>query len=170
MVSRSKLWLIPLALLCHNIEEAIGMWTFLPIDPATLPLLPVSLPPTITYGPFLLALIVVTALPFVLLAAHRRERAQQVALFALLALASALLLNVVWHVGWSFVFQGYTPGVVTAILVLLPAVAHVLWCAWRERWFQERVLWALPIAAVLLHGPALFGLLAGSRWVLAHLG
>lgn len=146
------------------------MWPFLPLDPTRLPVPPPPAVPTLTYGPFLLALVVVTALPFALAAAYHRGRAPRAALYGLLALASALLLNVLWHVGWSLALGRYTPGLVTALVVLFPVVTSVLWRASREGWLQKRALWSLPVSAVLLHGPGLLGLLAGARWALADRG
>ena len=146
------------------------MWAFLPLDPSRLPDPLAVLVPTLTYGPFLLALAVVTALSFVPPAVYGQERTQGAALYALLALASALLLNVAWHIGWALAFEGYVPGLVTALFVQLPAASYVLCCAWRDRWLRRRVLWSLPLAAAVLHGPVLFGLLAGARWVFSLRG
>jgi hypothetical protein len=60
-----------------------------------------------------------------------------------------------FHVGWSVALRGYTPGVVTAVLVVLP---FSIW-AWREVAHAGIVSdvgwWLLPITLALLQ-PVLF--------------
>lgn len=64
-----------------------------------------------------------------------------------------MLVNVfVPHVPASILFRGYTPGVVTAVLVNLPLMSALIVVALREQWVTERE--ALVFAGVVPLGIA----------------
>ena len=56
--------------------------------------------------------------------------------------------------------RGYGPGLATAILVNLPFSVYLFRRATGEHWFSVRALFSLIPAAIILHGPALVGLIA----------
>ena len=90
---------------------------------------------------------------------HRRPDSRT-ALWLLLLIQSAVLLNAVWHVAIAFVlFGGYAPGLVTAVVLNLPFSIHLLRRAFREQWLSRPARWALVPGAILLHGPLLAALL-----------
>jgi hypothetical protein len=57
------------------------------------------------------------------------------------------------------VFNGYAPGLLTALLINLPFSLYLLRRATRERWVSHRAMWALLPGALLMHGPLLSALL-----------
>ncbi len=69
-------------------------------------------------------------------------------------------MNVLSHVGAASMVRGYSPGLVTAVLVNLPFSAYLIGRAAREPWLsRRRLLGASPIS-LLIHGPLLVGLLS----------
>jgi hypothetical protein len=113
----------------------------------------------ITLGQVWLALAVVTLVPFALAAWASRGR-NPVALWLLLLVQATVLLNVLWHVGAAALFfDGYAPGLVTAVGINLPFSIYLLRRAAREEWVGAGARWALLPGALALHGPALSGIL-----------
>ena len=54
-----------------------------------------------------------------------------------------MLLNVLWHVATAaLVFNGYAPGLLTAILINLPFSVYLLRRAASERWVSRGAMWA----------------------------
>jgi hypothetical protein len=156
---------VPVLLALHNLEEALTIEAVLPMlrerapDPvrAALPLIGVR--------QFLLALLVVSVLAFAVALWGSVARPGTTRGYLLLVVQATVLVNVVWHVTAGVVIGGYTPGLVTAVLVNLPWSIYLLGRAAREQWHGRAALWALLPAAILLHGPALVGLLALSAGV-----
>lgn len=157
---------LPVVFLVHNLEEALWMRGFLPLDPARLPAPVQAYMPEVTYPQFLLVLAVVTVLPFLIVASANVRRRASVGVYALLSVAAVLLLNVGSHVGAALYFGGYTPGLVTALCANLPVALYTLWRAIQERWMSRWALWTLPLTALILHGPILVGMLSASSWLL----
>ncbi len=151
---------VPLALLLHNVEEALGMraalprlevvWSGLIGERATLP----------STHQYHLALITVTALAFgVYLLARRWDPAS----YGLVVLQGVMALNVVSHVFGATLVRGYAPGLITAVVVEGPVSALVFQRIRREGWLSRTQWRLLPLLVVLLHGPALLALLAWVR-------
>jgi len=102
---------------------------------------------------------IVTLVPFAI--AWWATRAQSgVAVWLLLLIQATVLLNVAWHVAAAaLLFDGYAPGLVTAVVVNLPFSIYLLGRASREAWVGAPARWALAPAALLMHGPLLSSLL-----------
>jgi hypothetical protein len=166
MRSRSVLWLVPLLLAVHNAEEALFFPRYLPFVLYRLPATWQALIAPLTTGQVGAALAVVTAVAFIVAWWSYRRPESALALWLVLLIQAAVLLNVLWHVAAAVVlFGGYAPGVVTAVLINLPFSVFLLGRASRERWLGPRALWGLVPAAIVLHGPLLAALLVFTeRW------
>lgn len=154
---RTALLLVPVLITVHNAEEALLIPSVLRVLPRRLPSgLGLSIP---TYPQFLAALAVVTLVPWLvwLFGVARRETRAGVTL--LLLVQMVMLVNVASHVGAAVFLGGYAPGVVTALALNLPFSIHLFRRAMAERWISLRTLAFLFTAAVLIHGPGLFGLM-----------
>jgi thiamine transporter ThiT len=160
MSTRQVLWLVPVFLAVHNAEEALFFPRYLPLVLARLPRGWQAVAAPLTTGQVWSALAVVTGVAFaVAWWAHRRPHSR-VALWLLLLIQSAVLLNAVWHVTVAVVlFGGYAPGLVTALVLNLPFSLRLLRRAVREQWLSRPERWALVPGAILLHGPLLAALL-----------
>lgn len=144
MSRKISLRLIPVVFLLHNAEEALLLRRFLLVDSARLPEVLHSLVPPVTYPQFLVALAVVTPLPFLFAALGNLERKGSLAVYALLVTAAVLFLNAFLHAGSVAVLGKYVPGLATALLLNLPLTAYLLWRATREPWVSRRALLSLP--------------------------
>lgn len=152
MSRKMLLWLVPVFLTLHNLEEALTMPAFIERRNATVS---GSLPP-ITYSQFLTALVIITLIPYMvaLFWIGRRWAA-----YLLVGLQAVMLINVLAHSLLALSFGGYTPGLITALLINLPFSLYLLRRAVREGWMSRSALvWIFPIG-LLIHGPALAGLM-----------
>lgn len=122
--------IVPVALLLHNLEEALTIGPALPRMQAKLSGLlgrAVALP---SERQFHLDLVLITAFGFALLLAARWWRG---AGWALVALQAVMAVNVLTHVAAAVFLGGYAPGLVTAVLVEAPASVILFRRLRRER-------------------------------------
>lgn len=155
---RYLLWLVPLLLTLHNLEEAVFMPGFLARFADRIPILP-----TVTYDQFLLALAVVTLAPYAFAASGPLERRSR-AFLLVLGTQMVVLVNVAAHLAAAVWARGYAPGLVTALLVNLPFSAFLFRRALRGAWVKPRDLGWLLVAALLVHGPGVVGLMVLAGW------
>ena len=154
------LWLVPAVMVLHNVEEALFFPRYLPLVLARLPESWRPLAGAITLGQMWTALALVTLVPVGLAtwAALRPGRVEPV--WLLLLVQATLLLNAIWHLSAAIlIFDGYAPGVLTAVLFNVPVSMYLLRRAARENWVSRRARWALLPGAFLMHGPVLSGFL-----------
>jgi hypothetical protein len=164
MTRRRAIWLLPLLLALHNLEEGLFFPRYVP---RVLGWLPAGVRDWI--GPVspremgvALALATVIPLGFSLWAVARP--ASRSALWFVLAMWATLLLNVVWHVVVAIgLFRGYAPGLATAVCLNLPVSLLVLRRAAAEQWLDRRARWALAPAALAFHLPGAAGVMLLGR-------
>jgi hypothetical protein len=156
---RQVLWLIPILLTLHNLEEAIAMRRFLPSLKERTPAAIGAVLAQVDYHGFLVALIIATVLPFAIVWWVWVRPESRVALWAALGIQAVVALNVLSHIAAAIVFGGYSPGLATAVLVNLPFSAYLFSRAWIEGWTTTARLSLLLLAALIVHGPLLVGLL-----------
>lgn len=159
MSRRFILWLIPVFLLLHNAEEAIAVRRDLPQMLEHLSQWGLGFG-DVTYAQMLVALAVATLITFALVAwaVHRPGRVS--ALWVTLLIQVVVLLNVFSHLAAAFfVMRGYSPGLITAVLINLPFSLYLLRRAVMEQWLSRRALWLTIPAALVVHGPLLLGLI-----------
>lgn len=158
MSRKALLWLVPVFITLHNLEEAFLMPAFIEKRNASV----TGAIPPITYKQFLIALFIITVIPY-LIAFIWLGRSW--AVYLLVGFQVVMLINVIAHVLMALFFRGYTPGLVTALLINLPFSLYLLRRALRERWMSKgAVVWMFP-AGLLVHGPLLAGLLLLSGWI-----
>lgn len=162
--TRLLLWLVPMLITVHNLEELAGM-------PAVLVELPRKVPAGIPVGilpfppspaEFTLALVVVTTLPFLFAALAqfgKTPRTRRNGVLLLAGTQAVMLLNVLSHLGSAVMLGGYAPGMITALAVNLPFSLLFFATALRQGWLIRKNLPWLALAAVLFHGPGLIALL-----------
>jgi len=164
MSRKALLWLVPVFITVHNLEEALFMPAFLKTRNASIPSSLQGLLPPITYRQFLIALIAMTAIPYAIALLGNLEREGSGSLYLLLGLQVVMLYNVLAHVVMAGVMGGYAPGVVTALIINLPFSVYLVRRAVKERWASRRVIvWLFPIG-LIVHAVGLPSLmiLAGS--------
>lgn len=164
MSRRALLWLVPLFITLHNLEEMIFMPRLLAELPGKIPtwaanLLPEGIFPP-TYRQFLWMLLLVTLLPYglALLGGAKRERGLRTLLLS--GAQVAMLLNLLSHIGTMNLVNGYAPGLVTALAINLPFSLFFLGTGLRQGWLKWSDFGYMVPIALLLIGPGLFGLMA----------
>jgi heme/copper-type cytochrome/quinol oxidase subunit 4 len=157
---RTAIWLVPVLLMLHNAEEALLFPRYLPLALARLPEGFRAVAGAITLGQVGAALALVTAVPFGLAAWAAVSPSSRLALWLLLLVQATVLLNVFWHLATAvIVFQGYAPGLITAVALNFPSSIYLLRRAQAEQWVGPAARWALVPGALVLHGPLLSGLI-----------
>jgi len=152
MSKKTLLWLVPILITIHNLEEAVFMPAILDKRNSSIPNFLHGLLPPITYGQLLVALFIMTAIPYLIawFANPERERAEA-GIFLLLGVQVMMLVNVFAHTGMAILIGGYAPGVVTAIAINLPFSIYLLRRAIRERWVSGRAMALIVVVGVVLH-------------------
>jgi hypothetical protein len=159
MSQKMALWLVPILLAVHNLEEAIFVRRVLLAAKEQLPRMLHHAVGGVSYSQFIVALLIVTTIPFVAAAAGRLEKRGGVTVYLLLAIQAVMLLNVFSHVGGLLFLRGYSPGLPTALLINFPFSVYLLHRAARERWVSRTAFVSLLPVALVLHGPVLIGLM-----------
>lgn len=152
------IWLVPIIILIHNLEEAVLMPAFLDKRNAAFPNFLRGLLPPINYGQFLLASLIMTGIPFFIAwLANREGENSGVGMFLLLSVQFMMLVNVFVHLGMAILMDGggYAPGVVTAVVINLPFSVYLLWRAINEQWLAVKMIMMVFPLGLLLHAIAL---------------
>jgi hypothetical protein len=157
---RGVICLIPILLTLHNAEEAIAFHRYWSDLPGLLPTAFSSLTARLSYADFLRVLATLSLIAFLLAAFVNLRPERRWALWLLLAMQATVGLNVLGHVASAaFVFHGYGPGLMTALLFNAPFTVYCFMRVQRERWISRTALWATIPAAFVLHGPVLIAAL-----------
>ncbi len=107
-------WLFPVAVSLHNLEEAIWMPRFWSAHSWRL----------ISANEFRWLVAAISVLAFVItFAANRGGR---VALRLFFWFLIVLFVNAFWHIAAAVYLRGYAPGVITAVVVVLPVCTWLL--------------------------------------------
>ena len=123
--------------------------------------------PALNYGQFLLALTLMTAIPYVIALFTDLERERGAGVYLLVGLQVVMLINVLAHITIAVFFGGYAPGVVTALLINLPFSIYLLRRALKEKWLSGRAMLLLGPIALAIHGLGLPALLLLSQRVVS---
>src|SRR5687767_11639677 len=115
---RTVVWLVAVLFALHNAEEALAFRVYLPRIAVLLPEPFASLVATLSYQVILMALAAVSILAMLVALAAATWPQSPLALWTLLTLEAVVGLNVIAHVLSALVvFQGYGPGLATALLI-----------------------------------------------------
>jgi hypothetical protein len=136
-------WILPPLYLLHELEE---YWTALPWLRANQAALPEFMRIDVPSGAGFI--LIAAAVFFLVFAAAAfmisRQPERQVWYSVLAVLVLARLENGLWHIAQSVLFGGYTPGVVTAALVVVPvSLAALLALVARERVAVKSLPWMI---------------------------
>ena len=141
------LWLVPIILTTHNIEEAPFMenWS---------KRLPLKIHPTVTTRQFVIAVTFLTLAGFLVTYFGVQYLANQTGYLMVLGIQAILLFNTfVPHIATTIRFRMYSPGVITAILITLPFSIYLFRRALNESIINWNQFWILlgisPFAMVL---------------------
>jgi len=165
---RQLLWLIPLVLTLHNIEEALTMprWVMANLGPVQRAI-PFGIGFQFSPAQLLASLSLATLIPFVVTILCARGEKESKRVYVLLLLQAIVLINVfVPHLFWSIRTLQYNPGLVTALCVNLPFSVYLFRRSYREGYIGVRAFVPLFLLAALLY-PLVAWLLHGSGELIA---
>jgi len=147
------IWMFPVALCVHNLEEAIWLpgWS----QRAGYWMNPVG-----THE-FRIAAALLAILGIAVTAWAARGGKQSVGVYLLAGFALAMLLNVGFHVMATAARSQYAPGVVTAVTINLPVMSYLLRQLFRQNW----ILWPKALTALIAVPLALVLLIPGLLWI-----
>jgi hypothetical protein len=160
---RALLWLVPLFITLHNLEEM----AFLPGILAEIPgkisawavkLFPVGVFPP-SYRTFLVVLLAVMVLPYAFASLGGASRVRGLRTFLLTGSQAVMFVNVFSHLAMMNIWNGYVPGLVTALAFNLPFSLFFFASGLRQGWLRWNDFAYLLPFAILLHGPGLLGLM-----------
>lgn len=153
------LWLIPIFLAVHNLEEFFILKCALPGPIPQSPEWMHRLLPVITAGQFAAALIVVTLIPCVFLIVGLITSRWRMPVLILIQIQVFVFLNIFVHVIGAFLSGAFSPGLVTAVLINFPFSLFVFRHAWKERWVGLKALALMFPIGLMTLGPGIIGLL-----------
>ena len=156
MSRKTLLWLVPVFLFVHNLEEALVMPAFIERRNSAVPGPLRDIIPSVNYRQFLISLIIITVIPVLiaLLWLGRKTGRYLLVLFQVV-----MLINVFAHVMMALFLRGYAPGLLTAILINLPFSIYLLKRVVAERWLSRRAVALMFPLGIIIHGPLLWGLM-----------
>lgn len=164
MTRRWAIWLLPLVLALHNLEEGLFFPRYLARVLGRLPAGIRDWIGPVNPGEMWIALALATGIPLAFSVWAVVRPASRTALWLVLAMWATLLLNAIWHmVAGLVLFGGYAPGLISAVALNLPVSVLVLRRAAAEQWFSRQALRALVPAAIVFHLPGALGLMLWSR-------
>lgn len=142
------LWLVPVFLAIHNFEEA-------PFMEKWYRRLPMKLPLTITTRQFMIAVMIITLAGLVVTYLGVEYMADQTGYLIVLGIQAIMLFNAfVPHIATTIRFRTYSPGVITAILIILPFSFYLFRRAFEDDilgWTQLWIMFGIaPFATVII--------------------
>ena len=160
-MSRAQaLWLIPAALALDNAEEAVTFPRYWPLVRSRLPESLQASAAGFDPAAFRMALVWATLIPLAIVIWATWRADSLAARWSALAMQAVVAVNVVSHLTAATLFlRGYSPGLLSAVLINAPVSIYLFRRAARERWLPRRAWRAVLPAALLIHGPGLIGLL-----------
>ncbi len=165
MVNQKILWLIPALLALHNLEEFFVMHNALPGPIPKFPEWIQEYLPAVTGGQFAAALILITIIPCLILVFTAITSRWKLAALVLIQFQIVVFLNVFSHLAGAFLMGGFSPGIVTAILLNFPFSLFLFRHALRNEWARPGVFAGMfPLGLVIL-GPGMVGILKMIRYV-----
>jgi hypothetical protein len=142
------LWLVPIFLTIHNIEEA-------PFMESWSKRLPLKLPLTLTTRQFVIAVTAITIAGFMITYLGVEYLANQTGYLLVLGMQALLLFNAfVPHIATTIRFRMYSPGVITAVLIMLPFSFYLFRRAIAENILSLNQFWIMlgiaPFAVAII--------------------
>lgn len=135
-------WIFPLAVTLHSVEEAVWFPSWASRHRADLPW-------EVSAALFRFGLVMITAFAWFVTWLSRKRGLHSNWTYVFVSYVFAMLVNVaVPHVIATVIFRGYTPGVVTAVIVNLPVTTALL-----TRVFEERIIPTRTVATLVFGIP-----------------
>lgn len=141
----SLLWLFLIFFVIHEAEE----WNISEFERRNF----VGVPSTVTKKNARMWIGIICVVGFVWCAAATLSGNPTVAAYVFLPAIALVLGNALQHVFWTFYFRQYSPGLITAVLLLIPLggylVARAVQQGYAPLWYVAA--WVVPIVLLVVH-------------------
>ena len=146
------LWLSLIVFTAHNLEEYWTIQQYFSSVRNRIPPYLLELIQPFTSDIFLTMIVMITILAAVMIHAGIAGGPGSWGMFgAMTWIMGGLLVNGIHHLGISFVSLGYTPGVVSSVVLLIPFGLYLWRRAYKEKLLAKRqLLWSLVAGAGLM--------------------
>ncbi|WP_277818659.1 HXXEE domain-containing protein [Bacillus sp. TL12] len=158
--SSFSIWLIPILFAFHNAEE----YYFFPEMKYLQPI-----PMEENAGQkqyFFIALCILTTIVFLLVCIHIILK-KKVTLYILLVTQAMIFMNGWFHVGGAIVTERYVPGLVTALVLIIPFSLFWFREGIRSDWWKLKHVIASCVVGVLLLFPVIAGILLFTKMIVS---
>lgn len=140
----TMLWLVPLSFMFHNMEEA-------PLMANWVDRLPVKVKLIESKRQFMIAVIILTLIGFLFTSFGLKSMAKHTGHMLILSMLMTMAFNVFFpHVLLAVRFRMYNPGLVTALLLILPFSIYLFLRALNEDLITRNEFWLLLGLAPLI--------------------
>jgi uncharacterized protein with HXXEE motif len=166
---RRLLWLVPVFIAFHNLEEGLTMPSWLAanlpdvrriVPAAIFERLPLDLAAAVPRPRLFVELLIATLVPLAITAVGLSRKGRP-GLYVVLVLQAVVCVNAVFpHILATLALARYTPGVITAACINVPFSWYLFRRGVRERAIEGRTVVLMLIAAAILYVPAVQGIYA----------
>lgn len=151
--------ILPFAFTLHNIEEAWPICNSEPVIRSPFVVDPVQ---------FIIAVSLFTVLGFVLVFGEKFYPTNRNYQYAVTGFSGMLFLNSFFpHILLAIIFRSYMPGLITAIVLLLPLTTYILWQIYKSRPFSKKQLITTILSGGMI-GLVLVFLFLGIGFIFAY--
>jgi hypothetical protein len=148
----SMLWLLLIAFVIHEVEE----WNITEFERRNF----IGVPPTVTKRNARMWIGIICTVGFVWCAAATLPGNPTVAAYVFLPAIALALGNAVQHIFWTFYFKQYAPGLITAVLLIIPLGCSIVVMALQQGYAS---LWYVAVLAALIVIPLFHTVKAGNE-------
>jgi hypothetical protein len=110
-------WAFPVVVSLHNLEEALWLPRLWQNRGWHLAINPVE---------FRVLAALIAALAFLVTYMSVRQGKKSLGAYLVAIFSALMLLNAIWHLAATFYLESYAPGVVTAVLLVMPVTIYIL--------------------------------------------
>ncbi|MGM7635183.1 HXXEE domain-containing protein [Bacillus sp. Hm123] len=157
------LWALPIIFAIHNVEELpqLGNWANEHLTGESF----IFLRELYSFHSLTFAMILLTVVVTVVVILEYRFRNKLT--FTLTTLSTCLLLiNGLTHIVQSVIFQSYVPGLISAVLLLIPYMSFVLYLSLKANRIRLKMIGVYVGISIIGMVPIIFVFLILSRWVM----
>lgn len=160
LTTQNTMWIFLVAFTLHNLEELSRLSTYAKahISMYRLPGPLVDMM-SISTAEFGMSVLIVTVLAALLTFMAVKNSIQGSWMLIYMGFSCTMLINVLGHVVQSLLFYEFTPGVITAVLLLLPLIIYLIYRYCIEKRATPKTLALLTVAGALLMIPLIWLLL-----------
>ncbi|WP_338749182.1 HXXEE domain-containing protein [Bacillus sp. FJAT-52991] len=157
------LWALPIIFAIHNVEELpqLGSWANEHLAGESF----AFLRELYSFHSLAFAMVLLTVVVAVVVILEYKFRNKLTFMLTMLS-ACLLLINGLTHIVQSMVFQSYMPGLISAVLLLIPYMSFVLYLSMKANRIRLRTIGFYLVISVIVMVPIIFIFLILSRWVM----